>query len=272
LSDGRARLTFLGTAGSRFVVAHQIRSSGGLYLEAAGERVLIDPGPGSIVRCAAARPPLDPTAIDAVILTHGHIDHANDVNIILDAMTVGGFRKRGRLFAPRDCLEGEGAVVFRYLRRFLEEIVVLGPGGSFGLGGLEFGTTRRLDHGLETYGLKFRVGGRLLSLVADTRYFPGLAEEYSGSDTLVINVTRDTPFEDPGILHLSAEDAARLAAEVRPRRTVLTHFGGRMIKAGPERVARRLARATGLRVLAARDGLSLDLGEPAKIYLADRSS
>ncbi len=252
---------FLGTAGSRFVVARQTRSSGGVLLQAAGQRVLIDPGPGSLVRLSQVRPPLEASSLSAVFLTHGHIDHANDVNIIVDAMTSGGFKKQGKLFVPGDCLEGERAVVLKYVRQFVEEIVVLEPEKEYTLGRLRFRTSARLLHGAETYGFLFDIDGRRLSFLSDTRFFPGLLSSYRGSDVLVVNVVRDIPFEDNGILHLTLEDVKAILEGLRPRTAILTHFGVKMLQAGPEEQAQRLGRELGLEVLAAWDGMTYPLQE-----------
>lgn len=122
---------FLGTAGARFVVARQLRSSAGLWLSVRGTRVVIDPGPGTLVRCLSSRPKLLPETLDGIVLTHKHIDHSNDVNIMVEAMTDGGWKRRGVLFCPRDALEGD-PVVLQYLREFPERIEVLQRDGSKG--------------------------------------------------------------------------------------------------------------------------------------------
>ncbi|MCL4218295.1 MAG: MBL fold metallo-hydrolase, partial [Candidatus Hydrogenedentes bacterium] len=134
-------IRFLGTAGGRWVVAKQIRASGGIYLQLEGKRILMDPGPGSLVRCAQTEPPIEVAELDAVLLTHAHIDHCNDVNIIIDAMTAGGIFRRGTLFAPRQCIEGDNAVVYNYVRRFLHDIVPIEPSGTYALGNLHFKTS-----------------------------------------------------------------------------------------------------------------------------------
>jgi ribonuclease BN (tRNA processing enzyme) len=37
---------------------------------------VVDPGPGALVRATAKRKPkLDPTRLDGIILSHGHLDH-----------------------------------------------------------------------------------------------------------------------------------------------------------------------------------------------------
>lgn len=72
-------IKFLGTGGARLVVSKQLRSTAGTWCSLGGCQVLIDPGPGTLSRCFASRPQLDPESLDAVILTHRHLDHSNDV-------------------------------------------------------------------------------------------------------------------------------------------------------------------------------------------------
>jgi phosphoribosyl 1,2-cyclic phosphodiesterase len=248
-------IKFLGTAGSRWVVARQLRASGGIFLSLLGKRIHLDPGPGALVRCAMSDPPIDPSYLDAIVLTHTHIDHSNDVNILIDAMTGGGFNRGGSLFAPKSCLNGEAPVVLTYLRPFLNEIVELAPQHDYAIGEVRFSTSIPHNHGTDTFGLRFYIGAINLSFLVDTRYFEELPAAYAGSDILVIYVTfLDTP-PHPRILHLCVEDARRIIDEVRPRQAVLTHFGMSMIEAGPESVAHRLSDQTGIEVVAATDGL-----------------
>ncbi len=254
---------FLGTAGARYVVAKQLRSSAGTYLELKGKRIVLDPGPGTLVRLAKSRPAIDPTKLDAIVLSHLHIDHSGDVNVLIDAMTEGGFRKRGRLFAPRDCLEGDDAVVLRYLRAGLEEIVVLEPERRYAFDGVTFSTSVPHDHGPETLGIRFETGAGTLAFVVDTRFFPGLVESYGGSDVLVLNVVRLEPHGSGAVRHLCVADAREILSAVRPRKAVLTHFGMTMIRAKPWVVAQRLADELGLDVAAASDGMTLELGGSA---------
>jgi len=112
---------FLGTAGARFVVIKQLRSSGGLWISIGGTNLYMDPGPGALVRCLSSRPKLNPSSLDGILLSHRHLDHSGDINVMIEAMTEGGFRKRGVLFAPRDAIEDD-PVVLRYVRTYLKGI------------------------------------------------------------------------------------------------------------------------------------------------------
>ncbi len=252
-------IKFLGTAGARHVVARQLRSSAGVFLNLKNKKIIMDPGPGTLVRCVSSKPKIDVTTLDGIILTHIHIDHTNDVNIIIDAMTGGGLRKRGILYAPRECLHGENAVVFRYLRKFLKEIVVLEENHQYSIGDLSFSTSMKLDHNVETYGIKFDLADQRLSFISDTRYFPGLTKNYRGSDILVVNVVITTPRNDIDIPHLSIEDVKRIISEIKPKKAILTHFGMTMLKAKPWEMAQKLAEETGIDVKAASDGMKVDL-------------
>ncbi len=257
-------IKFLGTAGARYVVAKQLRSSAGVFLHLNGQNIIMDPGPGTLVRCAASRPKIDLAMLDAIILTHLHIDHTNDANILIDAMTEGGVKKKGVLFAPDGCLQGENTVVLRYLRGFLQEIVTLQESRQYGIGDLSFSTSIRLDHNVETYGLKFNLGGQKLSFIADTRNFPELIEDFRGSDILVLNVVRHSlkgtmPIQPFRIPHLSLDDAQEIIAKIRPKKAVLTHFGMTMLRSKPWEMTQKMSDEIGIEVIAASDGMRLDL-------------
>ncbi len=252
-------IKFLGTAGARYVVARQLRSSAGTFIRLGGKNILVDPGPGTLVRLAKSKPPIDVTKLDAIILSHLHIDHSNDVNVLIDAMTAGGFCKRGLLFAPHECLEGEDYVVLKYLRGFLEKITVLKPQRTYSIDGVSFTTSVPHDHGAETYGLGFDRDGHRISFLVDTRFFPELLESYAGTDLLVINLVRFNPHESGEVLHLCVDDVRRILSALRPRKAVLTHFGMTMIRAKPWVVAQKLADELGLEVVAASDGMALQL-------------
>lgn len=253
---------FLGTAGARFVVAKQLRYSAGTFLALAGQKLMLDPGPGTLLRCAKSRPPIDASNLDAVLLTHAHIDHSGDVNALLDAMTSGGFKRRGAVFAPQECLEGDNAVVLKYLRESVEQVVVLEPERRYQIGSLDFCTSVRHQHSVETYGIKFERDGQTIGFLVDTLYFEGLAEAYKDSDILVINVVRHQPHKSGTVMHLALDDARLLIEQIRPRKAVLTHYGMTMLKAKPRLVAQRLAEELGIQVIAASDGMTLDLEEP----------
>ena len=183
------KIKFLGTAGARFVVIKQLRSSAGTWITIDDKNLLLDPGPGTLVRCVKSRPSLDPTQLDAIILSHQPIDHANDVNVMIEAMTSGGFSKRGALFAPRSALEND-PVVLKYVREYLSEIHVLKEGASFSLGNIEISTPLRHVHPVETYGIQLKTAKYIISFIVDSRFFLNLIEKYKKSDLIIINVVR----------------------------------------------------------------------------------
>ncbi|GAH88884.1 unnamed protein product, partial [marine sediment metagenome] len=164
---------------------------------------------------------------------------------------------RGALFAPRDALE-EDPVILYYLRPYLERIEIVEEGKSYSIGEVSFHTPIRHHHAVETYGVVFETPRYTISCLVDTRFFAGLSQHYKG-DLLILNVVR---FEPGGPYdHLSAPEAGEIIKEVRPKVAILTHFGMTMWRAKPWEVARRLPEETGVRVIAARDGMSFHLAD-----------
>ena len=248
-------ITFLGTAGARIMVANQILASGGLWLNLSGTEILLDPGPGTIVQ--ATKRKLRAEKLSAIILSHRHLDHSADTSIMVEAMTQGGFKRHGWLFAPADAL-GSEPVIFSYLRDYLEGIEVLQEGKSYSIGNISFTTPVRHIHQVETYGILFKTDKHTFAYIADSRYFDGLCHSYGG-ELLIINVVRleaDHPFD-----HLSVPDAEYIIKELKPKVAILTHFGRTVWRAKPWEIAQRLSQDTGVKVIAARDGMKFDLAQ-----------
>jgi ribonuclease BN (tRNA processing enzyme) len=238
------------------MVANQILASGGLWLNLGGTEILIDPGPGSIVQ--ATKRKLKPNKLSAIVLSHRHLDHAGDVNIMIEAMAHSGFRRQGWFFAPEDALSGE-PVIQTYLREYLEGIEILQEGKTYSVGDVSFSTPVRHIHPVETYGMFFKTNRHTFAYIADTGYFDELSSHYKGAELLIINVVfleEGHPFQ-----HLSVPDAGRIIAAIRPKVALLTHFGIGVWKAHPWEVAQKLSEETGIRVVAARDGMKFDLSQ-----------
>ncbi len=256
-------IKFLGTAGARFVVSKQLRASGGLWFSLGGKNILVDPGPGSLLRCLKSRPKMDPVKLDGLILTHRHIDHSNDINILVEAMTNGGREQKGFLLAPVDTLEGDNPVVQKYIHRFLEKIELLQEGKIFHNQSFSLEVSMPHAHPVETYGLKFKLPYGTLSLVSDTAFFPSLIDYYKDSDILIINVViyRDHIPENGQnkIYHLNYRQAKELIYSIKPSLAVLTHFGMDMLEHKPHLLAQQTQEELGIKVIAANDGMKLDL-------------
>ncbi|MFC2071181.1 MBL fold metallo-hydrolase [Chloroflexota bacterium] len=255
-------ITFLGTGGARFMITSQILATGGLWLNLGGTEILIDPGPGCIVQSTKRK--LKAEKLSAIILSHRHLDHSADVNIMVEAMTQSGFKRHGWLLAPADSLEYE-PVIFSYLRNYLEGVEVLQEGKSYSIGDISFTTPVRHIHQVETYGMVFRTAKHTFSYIADTRYFGSLCQHYGGQ-LLIINMVflEPRPSSDNPTTpteHISVPDAERIIMGLKPKVAILTHFGVSVWRAKPWLIAEKLTEKTGVKVIAARDGMKFDLAQ-----------
>jgi ribonuclease BN (tRNA processing enzyme) len=265
-NQSKETITFLGTGGARFMIISQLLASGGLWFNFDGTQILMDPGPGCIVQVTKRK--LNPQELSAIIVSHRHLDHSADLNVMTEAMTDGGFQKRGILFTPRDAMETD-SILHSYLRKSIEGIEYLEAGKTWSVGNVSFTAPVRHVHMVENYGLIFKTKKHTIAYITDTRYFEELGSYYRG-DLLMLNLTflhKRTVPDRPGapMDHLSEPDAERLIKEIKPKTTILTHFGMGVWRAKPELVAAALTEKTGSKVIAATDGLVYDLAELDKI-------
>jgi len=254
-SKGKNSIKFLGTAGARFVMIKQLRASGGLWISKDGTNVLVDPGPGSIVRCANSKPKLDPMILDGIILTHRHLDHCNDLNVMIEAMTEGGFKKRGFVFLPEDAVSSD-TILLKHAQMMPEKIEILKAKTEYSVGNLKFSTSSRLKHPVETYGLNFYFNNTRVSLLSDTQYYKGVEEDFK-CDMLIINVV----FYEPraGIEHLSMVEAKEIIKNINAKKTIITHFGMGLLKHKPHILAQEMSRELNMEIVAAYDGMNEEI-------------
>lgn len=257
--DQTNTITFLGTAGARFMVSKQLAASGGIWLNLDGTQLLLDPGPGTIVQYNKRK--LNAEKLAAIILSHRHLDHSGDVNVMVEAMTNGGFNRHGKFYAPADAFNEE-PVIFSYLKKYIEGIEVLEAGKSYTIGEVTFSTPVRHKHSVETYGILFQTKEHRFAYIADTLYFEGLSQHYP-CELVIINTVFAKPF--PPVEHLSIPDAARIITEIKPKAAILTHYGMHVWQANPGKIAEELTQQTGVRVIAARDGMKFDLAKLEEI-------
>jgi ribonuclease BN (tRNA processing enzyme) len=143
---------------------------------------------------------------------------------------------------------------------YVDKVEVLKEDSEYRIGDIRFSTARKHQHRVETYGLNFKTSPRTLSFITDTKFFPELLNLYQG-EILVIHVVRLKPVGNDPIEHLSIEDVRSILKKAKPRLTLLTHFGMTMIRAKPWVVAAELEKEFGLKVIAASDGMKIDLEE-----------
>jgi phosphoribosyl 1,2-cyclic phosphodiesterase len=252
-------ILFLGSGGARFVVARQIRASGGMWMRFGETQLHVDPGPGALVRALSHVPPCRPRELDAIVLSHKHLDHSGDINAMIEAMTAGGFRPRGMVLAPRDALEGE-PVILPYAQRFVGRVVAFEPSsGPYEVGDVRLYTSIAHIHAAQTYGIHFLYRGLSVAYLPCGRFFDGLIDDYARRrpDVLIVNVLR---FRDTlDVDHMTWDQARRVVEGVRPKVAIFQHFGTKMLERDPGLLAQELEDRLGLRAIAADDGLTVDL-------------
>lgn len=254
-------ITFLGSGGGRFITITQFRSTGGFHIRAS-RNMHVDPGPGALVR--AWRYKLDPRKLDAIFVSHRHVDHCNDLEVMVEAMTGGALKKRGTLIASKSVVYGDEThtpAVSKYHMDVLESIHIPEPGSKIALGDEELVITPSLHSDPSTIGFRMRTRYGDVSYIPDTAYFDELLDWHDGSRLLIAAVTRP---RDMGIpYHLSTDDIVIMLKKMRvkPEALVMSHVGMKMHFANPYKEARYVENVTGVKTYVAKEGFRLMMGK-----------
>ena len=254
------RITFLGTGGGRHTTMYQVRSTGGMLIEHDGRFLHVDPGPGALTQMHRIR--YDLTRTDSVIVSHCHPDHYSDAESVIEGMTRGGWTRRGSLYGSQTVLRGNGRLgpcISDYHQGIVSSVSVFEPGDVLDVDGMRVDICRA-DHSDPTnVGFRFHTEDGIVSYVSDTAYSDEIADQYIGSRVLLLPVT--TPTGNRIKYHLCTDDAITFIDRVRPELAIFIHLGVVIIRRGPDSEAASAEAATGVRTIAGRDLMTLDVDD-----------
>lgn len=252
------KLTFLGSGGGRFSAISQRRMTGGFRIDnLAGKNYHIDPGPGALIRTYQFG--FNPRNINGIFVSHAHTDHYNDAEVLIEAMTRGMTREQGVIFGSNSVLNGFeqwGPCISSY-HQSKSDVFVLEPGKVSEVNGIKVKGTAT-EHG-DPAGVGFQIdyNGFKLSYTSDTGYFDELADYHEGADILIASVLRPGNKSIPG--HMCSRNFVDLINKVKPKVAVMTHLGLKMISNNPVTEAKKISKRTGVKTIAAYDGLSFNV-------------
>ncbi|MFH1650027.1 MAG: MBL fold metallo-hydrolase [Candidatus Woesearchaeota archaeon] len=248
MDDG---LFFLGTAGDAIVASKQFASSAGMLYKYGDTMFLLDPGPGSLVR--AKQYEVNLRELTAVFLSTPDWIHSNDVNAVISAMTYEGLDPRGLLVLSKDALaQGNDSlqIVSPMHRAFVERTLALDTGARIGINNIDVHSI-----GLEKsngIGYVFDAPEHTTAYIPHTSFSEELAKNLRGVGTLILHL-RNRTREEAGFLNIpQAIDLLKIA---QPKRCILTGYGMKVLEHDPMDIARQIHKATGIEVIAPKDGL-----------------
>lgn len=189
-------------------------------VEACGKKILLDMGSGSLSQLLRAE---DIAKLDMIVLSHMHFDHMGDLfcaKYQLETRRAWGEAvPKIPLLAPpmpqwaRQEL-GAGEVF---------DICAVEDGASLSLGDIRM-TFMRMEHLVESYGLRLYAGQKILAYSADTGLCPQLSALAKNADAFLCEATLTGEDGAEQSHHLSAAAAGALAANSHAKRLLLTYY------------------------------------------------
>lgn len=262
------RITFLGTGGGRHTSMLQTRCTGGMLIEHGDPpmRLHVDPGPGALTQMKKIH--YDVGSTDSVVISHAHPDHYSDGPCVIEGMTRGGWVKRGHLYGSPTVINGEGGLgpcLSPYHLGLPLSSTAFRPGDVLDIDGLRTEICRANHSDPTNVGFRFVTSHGIVSYVSDTYYTRDIGEQYIGSRVLILPVT--TPMGNRINYHMCTDTAIEMVNLVKPELCIFIHLGIVMVEEDPDQQARMCQKATGVRTVAGRDLMVLDVGE--KLELSD---
>jgi ribonuclease BN (tRNA processing enzyme) len=214
------RLTVLGCAGS-FPGPESACSA--YLVEVDGFRLLLDFGVGSM---SALQRYAGMHSVDAILLSHLHCDHMLDacLYVVVRRYAPDGPFPPLPVYAPVGAPE-RIAAAYGHPDESVDDVYTfhaLRP-GTFALGPFSV-TVDRVNHPVETYGVRIEHGGRVLAYSSDTAPCDALLRLAQDADVFLCEASYLDGEDNPPGLHLTGREAGEIATKAGVGRLVLTHL------------------------------------------------
>ena len=199
----------------------------GYLLESHGGRLLLDCGPGVLARLREREPWPE---LDAIAITHWHLDHWGDVVPWVWGQTLGPGREAAKpeLWIPPGGRELLTAVESRVgqPQMFSGAFVIheYEDGREFDTAGFRVTPERVLHYEMLAFGFRASANGSVLAYSGDSGPSDALVKLAEGADLFLCEATLLAPNPEGGTRgHLSAAEAVDAFEASGARRLLLTH-------------------------------------------------
>ena len=253
------RLTVLGGSAAG---GNPGQACSGYLVESGGTAIALDLGAGTL---PVLRSVTDAAALDAIVISHVHLDHLLDLLAMRYFLAYSPDRtgRRVPLWMPPGGLgfldrlavalesDGEGDPYFSTF-----DAREYAPAEELRIGGLIVRFTPTV-HYVPTWAMRVSDATSSVVYTADTGPAANLAGFASAADVLVTEAAADVPGDEPWEErgHLTPEEAGALARDAGAPRLLLSHLWRQF---GFERAAERAAAVFPGQVLIARQGLAIE--------------
>lgn len=224
------KLTILGT-GSFYVTTK--RSGPAYLLEADGKKILVDCGPGTLMRLSQIG--VSPEEIDYVFISHFHPDHTGDLfafqmnfrlneffgdhkikkfPIIYGPSGIETFTKKLSKVCQLPAFDNYSKIKYQAYEKPIQigKIIVK----PFRVKHIPFGLSAK------AYSLRFEFGGKVIAYSGDSIKHVGLEKVSKKADLFVCDCSYAKGKSSPA--HMDTHQIGEIAEKAKPKKVVLTHF------------------------------------------------
>jgi len=211
-------VTILGCSGSYAAAGGACT---GYLMQSSQANVWLDAGPGTLANlqevCTLGE-------LDAIVLTHAHPDHWLEIPVVANALEWYEPRDRLPVYSnshmaaqARELIGPDIDIPFDWRVVDVDDVVTIGD---------QQWSFAETEHYVPTFATRADAGGQSIAFSSDTG--PGfslasMVERHGRLDLAIIESTFLDRENHPGTLHLSADEAGKMAEQANVGRVVLTH-------------------------------------------------
>ncbi len=226
----------IGSGGTGYHVVTQRLRTAGFILSINKTKIYVDPGIGSLI--SAIESEVNFEDIDAVFVSHAHIDHSSDAEGIIECIFARSMYRKKPLLIASPCvlgLKGDcNSYISKYHLRMAKEVIVGEVDKKIAFEHFKIKITPALHHKEHTIGFVLETDKLKIAYTSDTAYFESFEKYYKGVDILIAHPSVLRRNEKTSTRHASFDDIVEMLASSNPKYVLLRHIGYEILQYGIE--------------------------------------